>query len=327
MHDEARELNSSADARRLGRCHRGGCKRRFAAQRAGGAGRGKGIQAHLLGRPDLLRRGEQAAGRHDQQVGRRQRRRDRGRDDQPERDRAKGLRRGGFRHDARRTRLSASTCCCFCRGRTQFVRVDDLYKEIGDGAGRLVRARWTRRPTRRPSPAAARASRSASPATCCCAATMSSRAGRIRTPPRRPGTNSSRRPQRSTSRRCSASAWRSPTSATATCRFPCCSPIGGRIADDAGKTVTIKSDETRDLPAVGQERLGQGPVSAGQHDVGRRRRQPGLSRRPGGLHRQYRLGRHRREEAGSGTLQGHALLVAAGRSEGGDLADRSAGCA
>ena len=86
---------------------------------------------------------------------------------------------------------------------------------------------------------------------------------------------------------------------------------GGRIADDTGKKVTIKSDATRTYPELGQGRVGQEALPAGQYDLGRRRRQPGLSLGPGGFHRQYRLGRHRGKDPGSGALRSDRLFVAA----------------
>ena len=76
---------------------------------------------------------------------------------------------------------------------------------------------------------------------------------------------------------------------------------GGRIADDAGKKVTIKSEETRAYLTWLKDAWDKGLFPPGR-DLGRRRRQPGLSLRTGGLHRQYRLGRHRRQEGRSGAL-------------------------
>ncbi len=60
------------------------------------------------------------------------------------------------------------------------------------------------------------------------------------------------------------------------------------------------------VSALAEGRLGQEGLPAGRDDLGRRRRQPGLSLRTGRLHRQHRLGRHRGEDAGSGTLPGDA---------------------
>ena len=102
--------------------------------------------------------------------------------------------------------------------------VDDVYPRHRRRPGRLVSEPSPRRPTRPRSPAGAPAFRSASPATCSCAATTCWPAG-LHQAARRPGRSSPSRPPRSTSRRSSASAWRSPMSATATCRSRCCSPM------------------------------------------------------------------------------------------------------
>ena len=83
---------------------------------------------------------------------------------------------------------------------------------------------------------------------------------------------------------------------------------GGRIADDTGTKAAIKSDATRTLPDMGEGRLGQEALPARQHHLGRRRRQPGLPRRTGRVHRQHRIGRHRGEGAGSRALRGHPLI-------------------
>ena len=52
---------------------------------------------------------------------------------------------------------------------------------------------------------------------------------------------------------------------------------GGRIADDAGTTVTIDSEETRAYHGVGDRRLRRRSLPARRNDLGRRRRQHGLS--------------------------------------------------
>ena len=78
------------------------------------------------------------------------------------------------------------------------------------------------------------------------------------------------------------------------------------------------------LSHLAEGRLGQGAVPARRDDLGRRRRQPGLPLRPGRLHRQHRLGRHRRQEGRSRALRSERLLAAAGRSDRHDLADQPA---
>ena len=95
----------------------------------------EGLEAHLLGRPDLLRQGQQAARRHDQQVGRRQRRRDRSRDDQPERDRAEGLGGGRVEHACPTPSTSVSTSCCCLSRQGVFLPLDDVYDAIGKAQG------------------------------------------------------------------------------------------------------------------------------------------------------------------------------------------------
>ena len=134
MHDKTRVLDAAACSRRLTwRNRRSGS--RIAGQRARDARRDQGIEAHLLGRPDLLRQGQQAARRHDQQMGRRQRRRDRSRDDQPERDRAEGLGRGRVEHACPTRSTSVSTCCCCCRGRACSCRSTTSSTAIGKAQG------------------------------------------------------------------------------------------------------------------------------------------------------------------------------------------------
>ena len=157
--------------------------------------------ADLLGRPDLLRRRQQAPDRHHHRLGRGERRRRRSRDDQPERDRAEGLGGGRVEHHAGRARPGPRPAAAALARRTS------------SAARRSLRHRSARRraagsrpstppPTRRRSPAGAPASRSASAATCSCAApTCSSRPASPRRP--RPGRTSSSRPRRSTSRRSS----------------------------------------------------------------------------------------------------------------------------
>ena len=98
---------------------------------------------------------------------------------------------------------------------------------------------------------------------------------------------------------------------------------GGRIADDTGEDGRDQVRRDARLSALGQGRLGQEAVPAWRHHLGRGRRQQRLCRRAGGVHRQHRLGRHRRAQRRSRSLQGHALLVAAGRAEGRGLADRA----
>ena len=194
------------------------------------------------------------------------------------------------------------------------------------GPGRLVRRSSTAATDTTGSPAAAPASPSASAATCCCAArTCSSQPAS----PRPPTTWEELVDQ--------AAAVNKPpvfglglalsNVGDGNVQVSVLQSYGGRIADDAGKKVTIKSEETRDLPHLAEGRLGQGPLPARRDHLGRRRRQPGLSLRPGGLHRQHRLGRHRRQEGRSGALRGDRLLAAAGRPEGHRLADQPATCA
>ena len=89
---------------------------------------------------------------------------------------------------------------------------------------------------------------------------------------------------------------------------------GGRIADDAGKKVTIKSEETRSYLAWLKDAWDKGlfPPGAATWD-GAGDNQAYLSG-PGSLHRQHRLGGDRRAEGRPGALSGERLLAAAGRA-------------
>ena len=84
--------------------------------------------------------------------------------------------------------------------------------------------------------------------------------------------------------------------------------FGGRIADDAGKTVDDQVRRHPRLSRMGQGRVGPGRLPAGQRDLGRRGRQPGLPVRAGGVHRQHRLGRHRGQGPGPRALRGDRAI-------------------
>ena len=118
------------------RCWHGRRQRRRARrrERLPVPGARAGQEAHLLGRADLLGRRQQAAGRHHQRLGRRQRRRDRSGDDQPERDHAEGLGRGRLQHHAGRARSRLDLLLLLSR-QSVFSTVDDLYAKIGEAQG------------------------------------------------------------------------------------------------------------------------------------------------------------------------------------------------
>ena len=126
----------------------------------------------------------------------------------------------------------------------QFLTIDDLYKKIGEAQGGWFDGAGTRDRHHRRSPAAAPAFPSASTATCCCAARTCSSP---RASPRRPQTWEELVAQ--------AVAVNAPPVSglglalsnvgDANVQVDVLQSYGGRIADDAGEKVTIKSEETR----------------------------------------------------------------------------------
>ncbi|CAA9543327.1 MAG: hypothetical protein AVDCRST_MAG73-2161, partial [uncultured Thermomicrobiales bacterium] len=155
---------AAAIGRRDGGRGRRGCPRWRAGRLPapggpGGAHRAGGDPGHhqvdLLGRADLLRRGERDARSQNQRVGQSQQRRDRSRDDQPERDQPKGLGGGRVRHHAGRprprTRSAAAAVDHRAVGAARRVVREDRRRP-----GRLVRGD---RRSDRPQPARRRADR------------------------------------------------------------------------------------------------------------------------------------------------------------------------
>ena len=113
-------------------------RRRACRRAASRCRRGAGQEAHLLGRTDLLRGRQQAPDRDHQRLGRRQRRRDRSGDDQPERDRAEGLGRRRLQHHARCARSRPrSAAAAVAAGRVHHPRRS--LQEGRRSPGRLVR--------------------------------------------------------------------------------------------------------------------------------------------------------------------------------------------
>ena len=290
--------------------------------------RGPARQAHLLGRPDLLRERQQAARRHHQRLGRRERRRHRSRDDQPERDRAEGLGGGRVEHDAGRPRPQprsaaapvarrASSCPSTisttrsarrrAAGSPRSPRATDTSKVAGGRTGipfgvsrqpaaapqRPARAGGLHRSRPRPGQELVAAGRGGQQAAGLRARPRAFQRRRRQRADR--GAAILRRPHRR--RRRQEGRRSSPTRRASYLRW-----------------VKDAWDKKR-LPAR-------------QHDLGRRRRQPGLSLRPGGLHRQHRLGRHRGARTQDPELfEATAYLAAAGRPEGRRLADQRRNCA
>ena len=181
-------------------------------------------------------------------------------------------------HHAGRARPQPRSAARCCRAQDVFLPLDDLYDAIGEAQGgwfpAVDAATDTTASRRRPH----RRARSASAATCSCAATTCSS---------RPASPRRRRPGRSSSQQ-AAAVNKPPVSGLGLALSNvgdgnvqvarACSPIGGRIADDAGKTVTIKSDATRAYLRWVKDAWDKRRLPAGQRDLGRRRRQPGLPR-------------------------------------------------
>ena len=90
---------------------------------------------------------------------------------------------------------------------------------------------------------------------------------------------------------------------------------GGRIADDAGKMVTLKSAATKEYPPVGDGPLQEEDLPPRRNDVGWRGRQQRISSGAGGVHRQHgqRVGLDAGER--QGLAQQHAVFCDAERPE------------
>ena len=289
------------------------------------AGPGEGIEAHLLGRPDLLRQGQQAPRRHHQQMGRGQRHPDRSRDDQPERDRAEGLGGGRVEHDAGCSRSQSRSAAAAVAAGRHSCPVDGRYDSIGKAQGGwfapVAIGHRYQQGRRRPHRHSLR------------------RVGQPAPAPRRSPVQG-RLQQGAHDLGGTRAAGRGGEQAAALRARPRAVECRRRQRADRRPAVLWRADRRRHrhqgghqvgrdarISALGEGRLGQEVVSARRDDLGRRRRQPGLSRRTGRLHRQHRLCRHRGEDAGSGTLQGDAVFLAARRPQGRHLRDRRRTCA